>query len=61
MTHARLPQRGTAHLAGFVCGFAAGMGLAPLRLSLGNPRLQAVAGGATLLVVVLAWLAAFQA
>ena len=50
-----------AHLMGFACGFAAGMGLAPLRLSLGNPRLQAIAGGAALLVVALAWLAAFRA
>jgi membrane associated rhomboid family serine protease len=50
-----------AHLMGFACGFGAGMGLAPLRLSLGNARLQAITGSAALLIVALAWLAAFQA
>ncbi len=50
-----------AHLMGFVCGFVAGMLLAPVRHSLTNRRLQSGAGLAAILIVVAAWLAAFQA
>lgn len=50
-----------AHLMGFVCGFAAGMGLAPLRLQLTSPRLQVAAGGTAIFAIALAWLAAFLA
>ena len=37
----------------------AGMGLAPLRLQLANPRLQAITGGTAVFAIALAWLAAF--
>ena len=50
-----------AHLMGFACGFAAGMTLAPLRLRLGSPRLQAITAGMAVVVLMLAWVAAFQA
>lgn len=50
-----------AHLAGFVCGFAAGICLTALAPHLPNTRLQVTCGLAALIAVILAWLNAFAA
>lgn len=48
-----------AHLMGFVCGFAGGMLLTRVRDRLADPHWQRVAAGATVAILVLAWIAAF--
>ena len=48
-----------AHLAGFVCGFAAGIALTFTATRLGGARLQAICGAAAGAIVVAAWGAAF--
>jgi len=50
-----------AHLAGFVCGFAGGMVLTLVTRSLANQRLQLLCGAAALIILSLAWRAAFAA
>jgi len=50
-----------AHLAGFVCGFAAGTALTLATARLANRRLQLSCGAATLMILLAAWLAAFTA
>lgn len=44
-----------AHLAGFVCGFAAGITLTRAAAALANRRLQIVCGAASLAVLAAAW------
>ena len=50
-----------AHLAGFVCGFAAGMALTFTAARLHDARLQAISGAAAAALVLAAWGAAFAA
>lgn len=50
-----------AHLMGFVCGFAVGMGLALVRGQLSRDRLQLYCAALAVGLLVVAWLAAFQA
>lgn len=50
-----------AHLSGFVCGFAAGIGLTALARYLADVRLQVAAGLAALITLLVAWLSAFAA
>jgi membrane associated rhomboid family serine protease len=47
-----------AHLAGFVCGLAAGMLLTFLTPHLANRRLQIVCGSAALALILVAWIGA---
>jgi membrane associated rhomboid family serine protease len=48
-----------AHLAGFVCGFAAGTALTLVTEQLANRRLQILCGIAALTILLSAWLTAF--
>ena len=50
-----------AHLAGFVCGFAAGTALTLATTRLANRRLQFSCAVVTLMILLTAWLAAFSA
>ena len=50
-----------AHLMGFVCGFAAGMVVAPVREYLTNVRLQTWSAISAAALLVIAWTAAFLA
>ena len=47
-----------AHLAGFVCGFAAGMLLPRIYRFLPDPRIQKMAGTVAVTIVAVAWLIA---
>lgn len=50
-----------AHLAGFVCGFAAGIALTFTATRRGGARLQAICGAAAAALILAAWGAAFAA
>ena len=50
-----------AHLAGFVCGFGAGIALTFTATRLGGARLQAICGAAAAALILAAWGAAFAA
>jgi len=49
-----------AHLAGFVCGFAAGIVLTRVARGFGSRRLQWLCGSTALLLIVAAWAAALS-
>ena len=49
-----------AHLMGFLCGFAGGMLLIPIRDQLNNSRLQTAAAAMALALLIGSWIIAFQ-